>query len=373
MLKVLHVQKVGGMGGSEQHLLTLLPALREAGVDARILVLAAGQFSRFTEPLRAAGVPAHEAAAGPDLNPRLVTALLRQIRAFEPDLVHTHLIHADLHGQVAAGLAGVRRVSSFHSAPSFYRREPYRTAARAVGRFTRVTIAISEHVRRFLQDVRLTRARRIEVVPYGIDAARWSLPTAGRASARAELGLQEGDIAVGIGARLIPGKGHSSLIEAHGAAAQRCPRLRLLVAGDGPLRESLEREAARAGDGTVRFTGFLSDMRGFMNACDVLVFPTEPALGEGFGLAALEAMAAARPVVATQVGSLPEVVSARETGLLVRPGAVDELASALVELAEDERLRSELGERAAQRARVVFSVDAMVDRTLAVYKRALRG
>jgi glycosyltransferase involved in cell wall biosynthesis len=361
------------MGGSEHHLLTLLPALREAGVDARMLAPATAESSRFTGPLRALGVPTRVVAAGPDLNPLVVGALLREIRAFGPDLVHTHLVHADLHGQVAAGLAGVGRVSSVHGTPRFYRRQPYRAPARLAGRFTRVTIAISKHVREFLEDVQLTRADRIEVVPYGIDASRWPLPVGERAGARAALGLEEGDIAIGIAARLIAGKGHSFLLEAHETATRRSPRLRLLIAGDGPLREPLERDVARVGSRTVRFLGYLSDMRAFMNACDVLAFPTEPALGEGFGLAALEAMASGRPVVATRVGSLPEVVSAGETGLLVTPGAVDELASALLELADDGRLRNELGERAAQRARSVFSVETMVERTLAVYARALRG
>jgi glycosyltransferase involved in cell wall biosynthesis len=307
------------------------------------------------------------------VNPLVVAALLREFRRFRPDLVHTHLIHADLHGQTAASLAGVGRVSSVHGTPAFYGREPYRTAARVAGRFSRTTIAISEHVRRFLEDLHLARANRIEVIPYGIEASRWPLPEPDRDRARSALGLQAGDVAVGIAARLIPGKGHANLLEAHRAAVKRGPRLRLLIAGDGPLRQAVERDAARSPDDTVRILGYLGDMRAFMNACDVLAFPTEPALGEGFGLAALEAMACGRPVVATAVGSLPEVVAMGETGILVKPGAVDELTAALLELAEDARLRTKLGARAQERARIVFSVQAMVQRTLAVYERALRG
>jgi glycosyltransferase involved in cell wall biosynthesis len=370
-LRILHVQKVAGMGGSEKHLLTLLPALREAGVDVRMLVPTTAHSARFTEPLRALGVPTSVTAAGPDLNPLVVRALLKEMRIFRPDLVHTHLIHADLHGQVAAGLAGVGRVSSVHGTPAFYRREPYRSAARLAGRFSRATIAISEHVRRFLEGLQLTRPDRIEVVPYGIDAPRWPLPEPDLVLARSALGLRPDDVAVGIAARLIPGKGHSFLLEAHTAAVRRSPRLRLLIAGDGPLRERLESEASRAGNGTVKFLGYLDDMRGFMNACDVLAFPTEPALGEGFGLAALEAMACGRPVVATTAGSLPEVVKERETGLIVRPDSVDELAARLLELAGDERLRKELGVRGQERARTIFSLEAMVQRTLGVYERAL--
>jgi glycosyltransferase involved in cell wall biosynthesis len=185
MLRILHVQKVAGMGGSEQHLLTLLPAMRKAGVDARMLVATTAQSSRFTQPLSSLGVPTRMVAAGPDLNPLLVAALLGEIRTFRPDLIHTHLVHADLHGQVAAGLAGVGRVSSVHGTPGFYRREPYRTAARLAGRFSHRTIAISEHVRGFLEVLRLTDAGRIDVVPYGIDVARWRLPEPDRALARA--------------------------------------------------------------------------------------------------------------------------------------------------------------------------------------------
>ena len=85
-----------------------------------------------------------------------------------------------------------------------------------------------------------------------------------------------------------------------------------MIAGDGPLRAELARRAGELGLGErVRFLGFVTDVRRFMGACDALAFPTQPELSEGFGLAALEAMAAARPVIATRVGSLPEVVERR--------------------------------------------------------------
>jgi glycosyltransferase involved in cell wall biosynthesis len=143
--------------------------------------------------------------------------------------------------------------------------------------------------------------------------------------------------------------------------------LRLLVAGDGPLRTDLEREA-NAVDARVDFLGFVPDIQRFLNACDILAFPTQPEFGEGFGLAALEAMAASCPVVATAVASLPEVVSAGETGLVVDPESPDELAAALVTLAEDATLRRAMGKRGRERARAEFSLGAMVERTIAVYE-----
>jgi glycosyltransferase involved in cell wall biosynthesis len=366
-MKVLHVQKVIRIGGSERHLFSLLPALADAGIEVHMCVAAAGRAGDFTERLRALGVSHSAIRAGPNVNPVLVEALRREIRRFRPDLVHTHLIHADLHGQLAARLAGVAGVSSVHGTPGFYRREPYRSARRIAGTSARLTIAISEHVRRFIESLRLSRPEAIRVIPYGIDATGWVIPEADRTSARAALGLDRGDLAVGVASRLIPNKGHSFLLRSYARASHRAPQLRLLVAGDGPRRAELEREA-RGLDRRVQFLGFVPDIRRFMNACDVLTFPTQPELNEGFGLAALEAMAAARPVVATAVGSLPEVVRSEETGILVDPRNVHELAAGLVRLAESSTLRRKMGQRGRERASRGFSLEAMVERTIAAYE-----
>src|SRR4029077_2868720 len=100
------------------------------------------------------------------------------------------------------------------------------------------------------------------------------------------------DVAVGIASRVIAGKGHDVLLDAFASLAPQLPQLRLLVAGKGPLQEPLARRADELGGADrVRLPGFVADVRGFMHACDVIVFPTLPELSEGFGLAALEAMA----------------------------------------------------------------------------------
>ena len=186
-MRVLHVQKVSGIGGSERHLLSLLPALAEAGVEVRMCVAATGRAADFTDRLRELGVSHSTVDAGPDANPLLVAALRREMRAFRPDLAHTHLIHADLHGQLAARLAGVRGISSVHGTPGFYLREPYRTARRIAGRSTTRTIAISEHVRAFVERLGFARPGTARTVHYGIDASQWPSSERGAGGGASEL------------------------------------------------------------------------------------------------------------------------------------------------------------------------------------------
>jgi glycosyltransferase involved in cell wall biosynthesis len=372
-LRVLHIQKVKGVGGSENHLRTLLPALASRGVEVGMLVLTSGDWRRFTDRLEAERVPFGIVPAGSDFDPRPSLAISRAIRSFAPDLVHTHLIHASVHGQLAARRAHVPAVTTAHNVDTRLRRVPVLQVVQRAGRLATRTIAISRHVQEFLEELRIPRPGTVRVVPYGIDVEGRRLDPGARAAARNRLELADDDVAVTAVARLIEGKGHEALLEALRRAREKAPKLRLFLAGDGPLRASLEGRAASFPDGVVRFLGFLDDPRDLIGASDILAFPTERSMGEGFGLSALEAMAAAVPVVASDAGALPEVVIDGQTGLVVRGAAEDGLARALVRLAMDRSERARFGEAGLARARERFSVDAMVSGTLAVYTEALGG
>jgi glycosyltransferase involved in cell wall biosynthesis len=350
----------------------LLPALADAGLEVKMCVILAGDGEIFVSELEARGIETSTVRAGPNFNPRLVSSLRREIRRWEPDVVHTHLVHADLHGQLAARLAGTPCLSTVHG-QIFVSAGPYRAAARVLAALTPLTIAISHHLRRDLERSGQRRPGSVRVVHYGIDATGWRATDAERAALRRAFGLAPEETAVAICSRLIPGKGHELLLEATERALERAPTLRVLIAGDGPLRGALERHAEQLPPGTVRLLGFVDDIPSLMKACDMLVFPTSPELDEGFGLAALEAMAAERPVVATRVGGLPEVVEDRRTGILVPPGDPAGLADALVELATQPALRVELGRRGAERAAVEFGIARMVSRTLDVYREGARA
>jgi glycosyltransferase involved in cell wall biosynthesis len=371
-MKVLHILKVKGIGGAERHLLTLLPALHSEGVETGLLVLTAEDVQVFLDETDSLGIPTSTIEARADVRPMLPRKIASEIRASSPDLVHTHLLHGDVYGQLGARLARVPAVSSIHSVRSFYGKEPVRSAARTAGRLARRTIAISSHVADNINKHKLTPADRVRVVHYGVDTDAWANDDVDRASARDGFGLDREAFVVGLASNLIPGKGHDVMLESFGLLRAASARTHLLVAGTGPLDEELRQRASSMGlDRDVTWTGYVPDMKAFMAACDVVVFPTLPSLGEGFGLAALEAMASGRPVVASDMGPLPEIVVDGVTGFLVAPGAADEIARALEKLEADRGLLSTMGATGRTRAKTEFGSDAMAERTVQVYREAL--
>jgi glycosyltransferase involved in cell wall biosynthesis len=371
-VSVLHIQKTVGLAGSERHLLQLLPALAQRGVRVRMCVLAAGSSHQLVAAMQEQGVEVSSIPAGPDLNPILLARLAREIRRQHTDLVHTHLIHADLHGQLTARALRVPGVSSIHGTHGFYEKEPFRSAARLAGHLARRTIAISDYAGEFVKRVAIAPSERIRVIHYGIDSENWDITPNERREYRQALGLRSGEIAIGIASRLVPDKGHDVAINAFASLLQRIPTAHLLIAGAGPLQPELEALARRVlPPDQVRFLGYVADMRGFFGACDMVLFPSLPSFGEGFGLAALEAMAAGVPVLASNAGPLAEVVSDGVSGLVLPPGEPVAWAEAMVDLATNPARRHQLGEQARTHAQQRFSVEEMADRTVGVYQEVL--
>jgi glycosyltransferase involved in cell wall biosynthesis len=154
--------------------------------------------------------------------------------------------------------------------------------------------------------------------------------------------------------RLIEGKGHAMAIEAVGRARGSAPALRLLVAGDGPLRPQL------AGMGPTQLVGHLDDVRPFLAACDLLLFPTLPSLGEGFGLAALEAMACEVVPIATNEGGVPEVIDHGKTGFLANVGDIDAMSRDAIGLLSDDARLKKMGEQARAAAQARFCASKII-------------
>jgi glycosyltransferase involved in cell wall biosynthesis len=352
MTEVLNVQKVSGVSGSEAHLLSVLPILRERGWDAGMLVLHEGEpgAREFIDAMRARDVPTEAWRMRFDLDPTVPARLARR----HPAILHTHLVHADVLGLPAGALARVPvRISTKHGFNEFRSSRVVAAADRAAARFAHRQIAISHGLARYLVQTEGFGADDFTVVHYGIEAGPEPPPP----PAPTRL------CAVG---RLIPIKGFDLLLRAFSRARAEVPELTLELAGAGPLDAEL-RAAAPEG---LTFLGRVAPVQDVYERNAIVVIPSR---GEGFGMVALEAAERGRAAIVTAVGGLPEIVADGETGTVVPPEDVDALARAIVVLARDEQLVRQYGHAARRRALDVFSAGAAADGVEAVYRDLLHG
>ncbi len=348
-MRVAHVHRIRGIGGSERHLLTLLPALAERGVEPVLVGLddPAWDPRDFYDALR---VPAIRIPAPHDLDPLLLARLVLRLRA---DVVHTHLVHADVYGGIAAKLRGARLVSTKHNDDPF-RLGQFGRVERGLARVTDRIIVITEALRRFTVERVGIPAQKVETIHYGLD----DLPEAWGVNPPDD--VPDGARILLAVARLTQQKGIDVAIR---SLALLPDDIVLVVLGEGRERAALETLARELGVGRrVFLPGRVPDVAAWLRRATLLV---HPARWEGFGLGVLEAMLAGLPVVASNVSSLPELVSDGETGLLVPPGDPSALALAAARALDEPSL----GVAGRERARSRFSVAQMADRTAELYRR----
>lgn len=358
--RVLHVAKVAGISGSENHLLLLLPALRERGLDVRFAMLHEGEpgAAELAARLEARGIPVERIRMRRTLSPLAFARLVRIIRRQRPAIVHTHLVHADFHALPAGRLSRVPLlVSTKHGFNPFRDGRAFATADRLVGRLADVHIAISAGLARYLAEREGFDATSFEVVHYGIEPG--DAPPA-----------PPGAPKLAIVGRLIPIKGHDVLLRALAAVRRERPELTLDVVGEGPLEGELRAAVDELGLGdAVTFSGRIAPVAPAFEGAEIVVVPS---FGEGFGMVALEAMERARPVIASAVGGLPEIVDDGRTGLLVPPGDVDALAAAIRDLTASPARAAAMGAAGRARALEQFAQGRCTDRTLELYRTAPR-
>ncbi|MFO7573148.1 MAG: glycosyltransferase family 4 protein [Gaiellaceae bacterium] len=363
-MRALHLHRIGGIGGSERHVLELLPALRARGIEASFLGL--DDTRAAPEPFYAAlgerGVPFDWLPSPGDLQPLLARRMRAIVRRLEPDVVHTHLVHADVYGALAVARTSAVLISTKHNDDPF-RSGRMRHLERLVTRRAARVVCITGALARFNRDVVGLPGDKLRVVHYGLDEppAPWG-PHAGP-------DLPDDAPVLLVVGRLVRQKGVDLAIEALVRVRARHPDTRLVVLGEGPLRDELVALARALGvDSAVHLPGRVGDVAWWYRRSSVVV---HPARWEGFGLALLEAMLCARPIVAASVSSVPEIVVDGETGILVPADSPEALADAASALLEDPARGRVLGAAGRARAEVEFSVARMAERTVDVYEEAL--
>jgi glycosyltransferase involved in cell wall biosynthesis/protein-tyrosine-phosphatase len=369
-LRICHIVSADSWAGAEVQVATTAAYLIERpSVSLTAVLLNEGSLAH---ELRRLGVPMTVVDERRTSAVGILRFLTRFLKANDIELVHTHRYKESVLGTIAAKLAGVpyvvRTVHGLREPMTGWNGLKFRVYE-ALDKatllcFADLVIAVSKRMADTLRDSGY-RPTTVTHVHNGVHL-RKVCAARNAEHVRRELGLEQRTLVIGTAGRLSPVKAHLGLLRAATLILQKEPSARFLIAGGGPLRDDLLAAAARLHiDDKCLFVGPRADVYDLMSAMDIFVLPS---LDEGIPMAILEAMALGKPVVATAVGGIPEVVHHRVTGLLVAPGDEQALADACLELALDRDWAQALGARAKRKVQEEFTHESNGQALLAAYR-----
>lgn len=371
-MRILHVITSINRGGAENQLMSLVRLQRAAGHELKVAYLR--EEGEWREEMESIGVEVSDLDMRTSRVLRAAYRLRREIKSFRPDIVNAHLQPAELCARLA--LVGMPRadiplVITKHNLKVFGRLPGKNTLARWTARRASALIAVSESVKNLSDQIGCSAAagraisihNAIDPAPYDGRFGEQSLKL------RREWGVSGQETVIGTVGRLLPVKAIDMLLRAFSSFLKRADHgAKLVIVGRGALRNELERlaQVLDIADKVV-FAGFHEDIPAVMGAFDVFALTSE---SEAFGLVILEAMAAGKPVVATRVGGIPELVLDGVTGKLVPPRDPESVAAALV-FFQDAANRQAFGTAGRFRALEDFSLERMFQETMTVYRECL--
>lgn len=367
-IRVLHVVSTFEVKTDTKWLHTLLPHFDRRRVVPAIACMYGGGAMR--QQFASLGIETADFDAPAEISLAAINRAYRYIRRGRFDLVHTHLLRADLYAGLAARLAGTKSVVSTVYAIGQFRRWKRRRLDGLLDQLIRLwpthVLAVSQAVKVDCVGRLRWPESRVSVIHTGIEPNGFGPDPMARRRIRAEWGLNDATPLIVTLARLNYEKGLPTLIDAAGLLNRRHPSAVTVIVGDGPIADELRGLIAAAGvSDCVRLAGFRHDVSDVLAAADVFCLPSYM---EGLPNALLEASAAGVPVVATRVGGIPELVLADQTGLLVAPRRADQLAEAIGRLLSDRQLAGRLADAARRRIETEFSVETAADKYQALYE-----
>jgi len=379
-LRILHTNNLVQWGGQSRRILLLAREHQRLGHHVMIAAPAASALARRA---RDAGIAVFDDITFPDgVAPRRAWREIRRLadllRSERFDLIDAHCTRDIWMSALAARLArrslgegGQARLAApvirsrhnlFPVRPHLFNRAMHRSMVAWL-------IANCRAIADIFVQGGLVPPDRISIIPSAVDLADCDAPP--DPALRRRLGIPDGAPLVVVPARISIEKGHRDLLAAAPAVLRDHPGAVFLLVGTGPLEDELRAQAQRSGlDESVRFAGFRDDVCAVLAACDLVVLPSH---AEGTPAALLEAQALRRPVVATCVGGIPDIVREGRTALLVEPGAPDALAEAIGVLLGDPARRATMGEAGRALVEAEFTVERMAARTLDAYQAALEA
>lgn len=359
-LRVVHVAGSADWGGGERYLELLARRLDRERFGLAVVLPGPGVFAAR---LAALAVPAHVVDLGRLVSPSAVVRLAGTLRRLAPDIVQSHGARSNFYARLAVGLLrSPRHVSTVHNALRDYPVSPLRGLA--YRSLDRLTLPLTARVLCVADALARDYGARTTVIPNGVDVEELEASRGDAAQVRGGLGLGRGPV-VGFAGRLTPQKDPVTFLRALAAVRREMPAATGLVVGDGPLRVDLEREATRLGLGPhCVFTGGRTDVPALLGVMDVFVLSS---VSEGFPFVVLEAMALARPIVATAIDGVTQILDDAVSARLVPPADPASTAAAILDLLRHPDRARALGAAARGRVADRFGADRMIEQTERLY------
>lgn len=365
-MKILHIAGGGDRGGAKTHILALCSRLKEEH-QLKLLSMRKGLFA---EDARKAGIDTVEIQSGFPLRDFVLAK--EAARQFGPDIVHCHGAKANLVGVYLKMTLGCTVVTTVHSdyrldyLHSFIRRQTFGRMNAAALRVMDYHVTVSDSFKQMLIQ-RGFRPSRIQTIYNGLDFSV-DTPEFDRGEYLRQCGLnyQEGDVVMGIAARLTPVKDIPTLLRAFAKARKKNNRLKLLIAGDGEDAQKLKDLARQLEvDSACCFCGWVSDIGKFFKACDIDVLCS---ISESFPYSILEGVKERCAVITSDVGGMQKLIDNGEDGFIFQPGDVDAFAGYMLTLAQDPELRQVFGEKLREKASRIYSLEGMAARQSEIYR-----
>jgi glycosyltransferase involved in cell wall biosynthesis len=376
-MKILFIQKMAGVAGSEHYYLNILPALREKGNELAFLVIegrGAEKNDEFVECLVRERIFVKRIKTHMTTNPRVIYAIAKFIKTGRYDIVQSNLIHADVWTSLVKLLLvrNMTLISAKHGYdepfqvahglnPDFIRPSVYSALTWWAARYADRVLFISEGLRRLHVEGRLVSSRKCTVIPYGVTFAEPAVSQVDR--------LRFGDPQLAVVARLVPFKQHELIIEAMPRIRAQFPNVKLVCVGSGPEEQHLKSLSTDIGvGGNIVWAGYKSNSREYMEASDILVVPSA---SEGFGLVILEAWSKKKAVVAFDVPAPNEIITDNIDGVLVKPFDKYALADGVLKLLRNPATLEAMGRAGYEKYKSRYTLETMAQSTQELYQRAI--
>ena len=363
----MHICSTGDFGGGATYLLSLAAKMNRDKVLQYFVIPEEGELSC---ELRRRGFDVKVLDLERRFNPVSILRLARMMKESGIDAVHTHDPRTNLYGFLAGRIARARAlICTIHCFLHDYpigrlKKRIYLIIDNFNLRYAKTIVCVSNAIAEDLVKSRGLPKERIIVIHNAVDLDRVKAAKNSQEIGR-EFACDNPGRLIGTVGRMTSEKGHMYLIQALALLAEKFPALKCVIVGDGPLRPELETKCRELGlERVCIFTGVRTDVPNLLSIMDVFVLPS---LSEGFGIALLEAMAMGKPVVATRIGGIPEVVEDGVTGLLVQPGDPKTLANGILEMLSDKERSLEMGRRGREVVSKHFTLESMVAEMEKVY------